>query len=216
MRGILFSDYHSFRDWNMILNGNVITLPEPKVYKISVDGRDGDIDMSEGLTGEIKYNNASAVFTFLLTEGTYSERQTIIDNIVKYVHGKNHKIITDDDIAHYYYGRCKVTDKRNGLAYGTITIECDLEPWRYSVAETIVTVNLTSTAQTISLYNSGVKTLIPELTVVGSATIIFDNHSNSLSDGTYKIVDLRLKTGATPITVSGSGTLKIVYREGSL
>ena len=58
----------------MILNEKSYPPPTPKTLYVEVDGRDGDLDLSEGLIGEIKYNNRQAVYKFIMTNGTYQDR----------------------------------------------------------------------------------------------------------------------------------------------
>ena len=216
LRGVKFGDYHSAGDWGLILNSKQLDPPEPKIYTVSVDGRDGDIDLSEALTGEIKYNNRVASFGFTVTEGSYADREAMIGRIVGLIHGRKLNIIIDDDFTHYLHGRVKVTGRTNINAYGTLTIECDCEPWRYAVNETVRTIALTTTPTEILLTNGGIKTLIPTVKVTDSATIEMGSSSVSLSSGEYKLTDLKLKSGSTLIKVHGNGTIIFSYREGIL
>lgn len=41
-----------------------IGMPEPKFIKVSVPGRDGDLDMSEALTGYTQYHNREIQLRF--------------------------------------------------------------------------------------------------------------------------------------------------------
>ena len=45
MREVVFGDNHTAEDWGLILNAKTISPPTPKVVKISVDGRDGDLNL---------------------------------------------------------------------------------------------------------------------------------------------------------------------------
>lgn len=216
MRGVSFGSYHTAEDWDLILNEKSLTPPEPKTTYISIEGRDGDLDISEALSGEIKYNNRTASFKFLLTEGSYSDREAAISEILRIVHGKRLKITLDDNPEYYLSGRCTVTERINDRAYGVIAIECNCDPWFYNQTETSRSITATSTVQTVVLANNGGKTVTPEVTVTGSVTIGFGSSSVTLSAGTYKLTDLLLKTGNTSVTVKGSGTVVFKYREGVL
>lgn len=215
MRGVRFNDYHTGNDWRLILNAKSLTPPEPKTNYITVDGRDGDIDLSEALTGEVKYENRTASFTFLLTEGTYLEREALINEITGYLHGRVMEITTDDDPLHYLSGRCKITDVSNVNSFGSISIEANCDPWRYSINDTILNHTITKATEIICP-NFGTKSLIPELTVTGDISIAFDNQVVSLASGTHKITDLIVRNGGKILNVSGSGTLVIKYREAVL
>lgn len=217
LRGVKFGDYHTAMDWGLILNNVSLNPPEPKTVYVSVDGRDGDLDLSEALTGEIKYGNRVASFTFLLTEGSYLDRENLITEIMRIVHGKKLQIILDDDTGYYLYGRCSVKSVNNDKSYGSVVVECNCEPWRYAILETIrvVTVDVGLKSE-IACMNNGAKTVIPEITITGGITITFGESTATLADGTYKLTNLLLKPGATVITVEGSGTMTMKYREAIL
>lgn len=214
MRGVKFGDFHTSDDWGLILNGKRIDPPSPKYNKVSVDGRDGDINVSRALTGDIKFNNRSASFTFLMTEGTYEEREELLAEINNYIHGNLLNIIEPDDLEHYLVGECTVSNVTNDRALASFVVTADCEPYRYTLDEIHRLVNLSSTETIVTITNSGRKVLVPTLTVSGTAKIVVGSTSVSLASGTYKLTDLQLKSGPNPITVSGSGTITISYREG--
>lgn len=216
LRGVKLGKFHTGNDWGLILNSKNIETPKAKITKIDVEGRDGDIDLSEVLTGSIKYENRKASFTFLLTDGTYIDRERLINTILNEVHGKKLNIILDDDVLHYLTGRCIITKSDNDKAYGVIEIESDCEPWRYSVIESTRTVEVSADVKEVALVNRGSKTVIPALTVEGNVTLEYNNQSVSLSTGEYKVASLALKTGTTLIKLNGSGTIVFTYREGVL
>ena len=215
MRGIYFGQYHTAEDWGLILNAKSLTPPEPKTTYITIEGRDGDLDLSEALTGEIKYNNRLASFSFLVTDGTYSEREELIDQIVGIVHGRKLQIVTDDKPDHYLSGRCKITKRSNTKAYGIIEIECNCDPWFYKATETYRSFTISSDTDVI-LVNNGIKTVTPDIDVTGTVTLAYGSKSVSLSTGSYKLTDLQLKTGNTIISLGGSGSISFTYREGVL
>lgn len=216
MREVVFGTHHTAEDWGLILNAKSITPPTPKVVKISVDGRDGEINLSRSLTGDMKFNNREASFTFLLTEGTQSEREELLATILNAVHGQELQIIEPDRPDHYLLGECSIKNIKNDRAYGSVTITADCEPFYYDKMEVNRAITLTSTATNVVLTNSGRKTVIPTLTVTSQVTIVFDNTSVALSKGTYKLSALQLRPGGTTIKVSGSGTLTVTYREAVL
>lgn len=216
LRGVQFNEFHSGIDWNLILNSKKIDPPEPKEIGIVVDGRDGDLDLSEALTGEIKYNNRLASFTFIATEGSYLDRANLIIDITREIHGKKVKIILDDDKEHYLYGRCKITATTNTNAYATINIECNCEPYRYALTETVRTFELIDQTMEILLTNHGRKTVIPMVEIEGEITLAFDEYRITVGSGPYKFPDLIVKTGNKLVTLSGSGKITFSYQEGVL
>lgn len=213
MRGVKFGDYHTYEDWKLILNAKNISPPSPKIVKVQVDGRDGDINLSRTLTGEMKYENREASFTFLVTEGSQEEREELINSIVNLLHGNELKIIEPDDLDHYLIGEIVVTKTTNDKAYGTIEISADLEPYRYSISEVNRTITASETKVDVVLNNTGRKTVTPTLTVDGVVNLEFGSSSASLETGTYKLSNLNLRSGATVVTISGTGFVVFTYRE---
>lgn len=216
MRGVYFGDNHTVADWGLILTAKTIDPPTPKIININIDGRDGTLDLSRALTGEMKYNDREAFFSFLVTEGTQSDRSYMIQNIINAVHGQRLQIIEPDFPYLYLVGDCTVSEVVNNKAYGSFTVTATCEPYRYNVNETIRNITLTSTPTEIALVNSGRKTLIPTITVTGSVDLVINTTSVSLGAGTYKLTSLQLKNGVTLLTASGSGTVTFTYREAVL
>jgi len=216
MRGVYFSDYHTNNDWGLILNSKELDPPTPKVVKVPVDGRDGDLDLSEALTGGIRFENREANFTFLITEGTQADREYMLNTIINAIHGQTHKIILPDDLEHYLIGRCSISGVSNDRAFGSFSVSADCEPYRYSIYETKRTIELTDTPLEVALSNSGRKTIIPTVVVANTATIVYGTTSLSLSAGTYQIPALKLASGINTIIVSGVGSLALSYREAVL
>lgn len=217
LRGVKLGQYHSSRDWSLIMSKSVISSPKVKTIKVSVDGRDGDHDLTEALTGFVNYENRTASFSFLLTEGTRQDRDDLLVEILAEVHGNRLNVVHDDDPTRYLVGRCVVTNYENKATYGQVDIEVDCEPWRYAIDETIVTFELNSSeTQTVrkQLTNNGKKPLVPDITVTGNIVLKFDNNSVSMSDGSYKITELILTRGVKDIELVGTnGTITFTYRE---
>lgn len=133
LRGFKFGNIHTGETWGLILTSKSLTPPEPKTYYVEIEGRNGSLDLSESLTGEIKYKDRKLTASFILANGKRSEREQLISGIINYLHGQKMNIVDPDDEEHYLIGRFTVTDYTNTLAYGTLTVEATCEPWRYSL-----------------------------------------------------------------------------------
>lgn len=216
MRGVQFGEFHTADDWGLILNTKDIKTPTRKIVKVSVDGRDGDINLSRALTGEMRYSNREASFTFLLTDGSYEEREELIDEIINSIDGYELQIIDPDKPDYYLVGECGVSDVVNNKAYGSFKITADCEPYYYAKNETRRVIELSTTEIDINLTNSGRKTLSPTVIVEGEARVGYGATSTALSTGSYKLTSLYLRKGVTTVTLSGSGSITFVYREAVL
>ena len=216
LRGVQFGEYHTAEDWNLILHEKIVSPPVPKTNYVSVPGRDGDLDLTEALSGVVNYQDRKASYTFLLTDGTHADRVELISQIIGVLHGQRVQIIDTDDYPDYYMiGRLSVTDVSNSNAYGILKIEAICQPWRYAINQKIKTVNVTASdgTVTVTLTNNGYKTVAPTLTVTGSITLTYGSTSTTLSAGTYILTGLRFTPGANTVTVAGTGSISINYQE---
>lgn len=217
LRGIKIGDYHTGTDWQLTLTAKTLDPPEPKTNYVSVDGRDGDLDISEALTGEIRYQNRNATFDFVMTEGTHADRERLLTEILSAVHGRTLQIVLPDDVDHYLVGRCMVKNVQNSMAYGTFTIEANCEPWKYRIIPTVRSTPVTAERIEFPCVNAERRTVIPTFTVTGgTVNIEFGTVKVSLAAGTYQVPEIKFKTGTNLLTLYGTGSIEITWREAIL
>ena len=216
-RYFILDNINTWYDWRLILTAKDVTPPEPKTNYVEIDGMDGSLDLSESLTGEITYHDRTVSASFWTSDGDYKKRSSLLKDVISALHGKKIKIIEPDDPDHYFYGRVKVKDIVNKIPYAEFSIEAVCEPWRYSVNDTVRKIEINNEmGSNLIINNTGVKTLCPLITVTGSVNIIYNGVKTSLTDGSYKISDIRLYQGITVIGVSGNGSATFTYKEADL
>ena len=66
------------------------------------------------------------------------------------------------------------------------------------------------------ILTNGRRTVCPTIFCTGAAAIDAVGAEFNIGEGTHKILDLQLKEGETPVTVSGTGAITFVYQEGDL
>lgn len=214
-RAIQFGPYNTWINWQLMLTGKDFSPPEVKTNYVEIDGADGDIDMTEALAGRPTYRNRTFSASFITDEGSYEEREQCLSDLVGKLHGRKMKIVDQDDTERYIYGRISVKTAKNHPAYADIFVEAICDPWRYDNEETVVTYTVDG-EQEITLYNYGVATLCPDITVTGTVTFTCNGVTTTASDGTYKIATFKLFEGENIIGLSGSGTLTLKYRRATL
>ena len=212
-RGVKFGEYHTAADWGMLLNEKTIDPPKPKTKIVKIDGRDGDIDLTEALGGVVRYESRKLSFKFLLIDGTYTERNQIISEVMAHVHGKRLNILLDDDQDYYFVGRCEVKDHTNNASMGEIEIEVESDPYRLKVVDTVRTVSVVGDSLDVVVQNLGAKTVVPEIAVIGEVDLTFDEITNHLTDGVYKINSIKFASGLNYVKVSGTGDVVFTFRE---
>lgn len=216
-RYFILDKYNTWAEWDLILTAKDITPPEPKTNYVNIDGSHGTLDLSESLTGEITYNDRTITASFWTCEGSRAEREIKLKQIICLLHGRKVKIVEPDDLNHYFYGRIKIGNVKNILSYAEFTLEAICEPWRYSINDVVHSFTVVNNSPvSAAIHNNGVKTVCPTLTVAGSPSITYDGVTMPLSQGTYKIPDLKLYRGVNIISITGDGSIAITYKEADL
>lgn len=215
MKGVSFHGYHSYRDLHLLMTSKEIGAPEVKRHTVDIAGADGELDFTDYF-GEPKYLNVQHRFTFESIQPRNEQLQqfTTIKNAI---HGKKGRIILDDDPSFFYVGRCTVSKYTNEKNIGKITVECDCEPYKYKMAETVVT-RAVSGVEDITLTNAR-KRAVPLVTIQTntSMTLVYNvDNVWTLSAGSYMLPELELVEGDNFVTVTGTGTVTFRWREGEL
>ena len=216
-RRILFDEYNT-ADHGWTLTGWRLEPAEQKTKYIEKPNGDGSWDLSTTLTdGILKYKDRPFASTFECSEGTRLEREEVIRQMVNQLDGVRAKITLPDDDAHYVVGRLHVVREYNDLAHAAVTVTATCEPWKYAKAETVVALTATTEKQTVRLINRGRRAIVPTLKVSGSSVLLeYGTSSMAMNSGTYQWPTLLLTPGTHTLTVSGSGSLVITYREAVL
>lgn len=209
MRGIVINNsIHTGDDLGLVMTKKDLPPPTAQTYSVSVPGRNGDIDLSEFLTGEVAYNNRTLSFEFF-GNGSRETVLELIDTMLGY-HGQKVEIILDDYPDWYYTGRAKVEYTDSGY-YATFRLTVDAQPFSYAISPKTYNFRVNGSRQ-VSLYNCGV-TVIPTITVDKDTTVINGKNTLRLSKGTYESSALKLSKGATVLIFEGDCNVSITYRE---
>lgn len=218
-RGFIFGSYNTAQQlWT--LTEWELADAEYKQNFMDVPGRDGPLDMSGTLTGgEPRYGSRALTAVFECSEGTRLERKERIDTMVNWLSGWRVPITLPDDTTHYIMGRLQVQRLYNDMAHCSVQVSAVCDPWRLSTEETVVNLTATTEAQTQSLVNGGRKPLVPLVEITGNSAevlLVFGTASWTLGTGTHQLPDLVLLHGSSLLTYSGTGDVKITYREAVL
>lgn len=215
MKGVSFLGFHSYRDLHLLMTSKEIGAPEVKRHTIDIAGADGELDFTDYF-GEPKYMNVQHRFEFESIQPRNDQLQQYTD-IKNKLHGKKGRIILDDDPSFFYVGRCTVSKYTNEKNIGKISVDCDCEPYKYKLAETVVT-RAVDGVEGITLTNSR-KRAVPLVTIetATSMNIVYGmDNTWSLDAGSFMLPELELVEGDNLVTVTGTGTISFTWREGVL
>jgi phage-related protein len=181
---------------------------------------DGPLDMSTVLTnGEPIYSSRTLTVNLECSEGTRLDREAQISAMVNQLDGRQVDIILPDDPTRYISGRVRVKKQYNDPAHAAVTVTAVCAPWRYNRQETAVRMVAAQEERLTVLPNAGRRAAVPDVDVSGAGakvTLATDDYTWELAEGSYKLIDLGVPPGNTPLRYSGKGTVVITYREAVL
>lgn len=118
---IRFNDINS-SDYELFLLHCKKTTPELRKYSISVPGMQGELDLSEEITGRT-YENREIELSFI-RKGALDDNLNTCGNFIDKVHGKKCKLYIGDT-SKYYDGRAHVNvEYFSNYAEINITVDC--------------------------------------------------------------------------------------------
>lgn len=231
MYGVTIGDKHSYLDFGLILSSQVISPPEPKLNLVEVPMRNGSIDLTETLSGEVKYEDRKITLTFSVIDPRRTWAYQI-SKIQNYLHGQRMKIIFDEDKAFYYIGRVSVNTWTSNQGIGKLVLTCTVDPFKYDISSSSedwlwdpfdFEVGIINETKDISVSGTATVTLIgrskgnvPVFTASEAMTLTFEGIDYELQQGSQKFYELLLKEGENELTFTGNGTITIDYTGGSL
>lgn len=212
MKGVRFGEYHSWDDFSLILSQKIIGTPSPKTETIDIPGGDGVLDLTE-FFGETKYNNRNLSFEFS-TKVPQSEFMNLFSRVQNALHGQKMQIVLDDAPEWYYTGRISVSEWKAEKAVGKFTIDCDCEPYKTKLSETVVMETVDGPVSVI-LTNSK-RSVVPTIDITGEVQLTFGVNFYTLAAGRYDLPGVRLVNGENTILLDGAGTATFTYLERGL
>ena len=213
MNTVKFGSKDSYEDFGLILRPKERPKPNPKYEYVSIPARNGDLDLTEAF-GDVFYNNLSFPLEFNVIDSinTWNDK---LSEITNYLHGRKLEVIFSDDPTYYYVGRITVNELSSDMNVGILSLECNFEPYKYK-REITVKEYTVSAGNTYAFENERMK-VTPTLILSSAMTIEFNGISYSLGAGSSKVLGIQFTEGNNIIKViTGSGTLRAEYREGSL
>lgn len=224
---------HTFYDYGLyVTNTNPVAPPTPRTQYIQIPGRNGNLDLTEALTGYTVYDNR----TITLKLGGKKNPElwpTFRRVFMNEIHGKIVKVIFDDEKEYYYIGRATVNaDWNQGHAIASFTVTINAEPYKYSITSTVEPWEWDSFSfvdgviqEYADLVVAGVleytvvgseMPVIPEFIVTGNLIVEYEGTSYALNPGVNKIYDIVFLNQEYDLTFTGTGTVSISYRRGRL
>ena len=148
---------NTWTDWKLIPTERpTFAPPKRKETILNVPGANGSIDLSEALTGFSVYENRQGSFTFIVDpdyspfNGSWVSAYSEISN---FLNGRTLKCVLSDDPDYYYEGMFKLSnwDSKSDGTWSEITIDYNVQPYKYSSTLTTKTLNVSSVTSTLDI-----------------------------------------------------------------
>lgn len=211
--------FNTLTDWKCAIgNNNYIGEPDTETYYIDVPGADGFLDGSEAIAGRAIYKSREIDVLF----GGKKPREEwdgFISEIRNFIHGKKIRITFSNDPNYFWTGRAYITDFDRSREIGQFHLSIpQADPYKYELKEQRDTITVSSSK--MYTVKAGGAAIVPVLNVqnIGSSglKVTGNGETYTLTSGRNRFPDFTVSDSDTVLTFSGSGTVEIVYRRGSL
>lgn len=127
---------NTWDDWHLIPTSRpVFQQGDVKTNYIDIPGADGQIDVSEALSGYPTFKNREGSLEFIVANGWRNSWAAGFSKFANWLHGKVLRVVLDDDPGYFYEGRFSLNEwkSNNDGTWSNVTIDYNLKPYKYSV-----------------------------------------------------------------------------------
>lgn len=225
---ILINDVDMEDAFGLILYDKKISAPEPQVNYIEIPMRDGAIDLTESVSGSVRYRNREIALVFVLQDDVVNT----ISRVYQFCHGKKVKIVFGDDPNFYYEGRLTFNGVDDNKESAKLSASVYADPFKYDVEPSTIDWEWDTFD-----FDTGLINELGELEVNGelevsimcrrnlelptfiastAMTLEFEGVSYEIKQGEQKLYRVLFKEGLNTFKIIGNGTINIIYIGGSL
>lgn len=189
--------------YNMVLlDGYTLSPPEPKTTTVEIPGRDGVLDLTESLIGDVSYGNRSMTFTFLIVD--LEQFEVVKTQVSNALHGRKFNFEMTMDPGYTYTGRFKITSYTHMATWnhgicGFIEVEIDADPYKLKSHRVY---NLNATGGAMFNLESGRKKVHPIIELSAPARIRFKNVVYRIGAGRFQLNDILFEEGVNDIYIN--------------
>lgn len=231
MFDVKIGDYSMYEDFGLqALSIDPGSAEVDEKFK-EIPGRNGDLDLTDALTGFPTYKNTTMKLTFDFKDGNYNLWLARASDLRNKMHGKRMKVILGND-EFYYEGRISVSTEKINKHYSSVEIEINRDPYKLELQSSLKDWKFDEfnfeTGIIRDYKNLQVKGTL-ELTIPGRSmrvqpvfdcsepmTVTYNETLYNLPKGKSKSPDLLLGEGENKLVFEGTGIVSVDYRGGSL
>lgn len=127
---------NTWDDWHLVPTSRpVFQQGKVKTSYVDIPGADGQIDLSEVLSGRPVYENRQGTIEFIVMNGYRASWASGFSKFSNWLHGKRVRVVLDDDPSYFYEGRMEINEWRsnNDGTWSNITFNYNLKPYKYGI-----------------------------------------------------------------------------------
>lgn len=196
-KGVTIGGKHTYRDLGLVLvdGSEKIGLPEIQTYNIEVPGRDGLLDLTEALNGEVAYKNRECSWQFADAR-EYGERTAALVELANMLHGRKLAFKLDDRPEYTGTGRFTAEIGENRRGYTVLNVKADCDPY---FSKGVKTLRVNAAGGIKITVKSGRKPVCPTFEFQSETIVSANGIHARMQPGTYKVSDLWLHQGRNEI-----------------
>lgn len=208
IEGAVFGSLYPGEDFGALMNYARITPPEPKTCYVDIAGGDSALDLTEALGG-ISYEDGAIAFKFTLFSAELAEKMK------NSLHGKRMEIMLEREPDYLYDGRITVTKVERAGALHELYASARIRPYKQARRECLHVEVLEGGEKEVLLEND-VMPSMPRIQVEGEICLTYGGSVYRMKSGDYQVPEVTLQEGLNRLKLSGSGTVRFIYRKGRL
>lgn len=231
MFDVKIGDYSMHKDFGLrALSIDPGTAEVDEKFK-EIPGRNGDLDLTDALTGFPAYKNATMKLTFDFKDDNYDLWLIRASELRNKVHGRRLKVVLGND-EFFYEGRISVSTEKLNKRYSSVEITVNRDPYKLELQSSLEdwlwdSFNFETgiirdykdlqVAGRLELIIPGrMMRVIPVFDCSEEMTVSYNGTIYNLPKGKSKSPDLLLGEGDNTLIFTGNGTVSVDYRGGSL
>lgn len=209
---VQFDDIDLKKRYSLTLEEFDIGIPEPKFVTVDVPGRNGELDMSLAITGNIMYHNRIIQLQFGITGSEKvceGKRNTFM-----YEYQMKKVKLKFSHLTGYFVGVVMVEKVTRENQHYTLLVKVNCEPYRYMDEDFDQTITLSSNRVSMPFVNLAMPSPVT-IRTTGNAVIEFNRKQYRVNKGEHQL-GIVFQPGMNQVTLSGSGSIRIMYQMGVL
>lgn len=231
MFDVKIGDYSMHKDFGLrALSIDPGTAEVDEQFK-EIPGRNGDLDLTDALTGFPAYKNATMKLTFDFKDDNYDLWLIRASELRNKVHGRRLKVVLGND-EFFYEGRISVSTEKLNKRYSSVEITVNRDPYKLELQSSLEdwlwdSFNFETgiirdykdlqVAGRLELIIPGrTMRVIPVFDCSEEMTVSYNGTIYNLPKGKSKSPDLLLGERDNTLIFTGNGTVSVDYRGGSL